>query len=270
MVPRTGPGTGPRRRGSAPLRRDRHARHGSARGRRRPDDGVPGRPARTGDGGGRAGGARPVRDGADPQPVARAAAGRGRGAAGGLVDPRVVLVLADLASPRRLAVDDFPVEPLEPPYALRRHVLLSAVDGLPASAARSSRCARGSRPAEPVRPELDRGSGRGPAHRISGSHPDGTDRRLTHGGHDAHHPPCRRRGTARPGGSGRRTATPAVALAAPADTPRPTSGSHTCPRTRPPSTCTSTPRPTRRGRSSCPGWATGWCRSTSRWRPTAT
>ena len=52
----------------------------------------------------------------------------------GLVDPRVVLVLADLASPRRLAVDDFPVEPLEPPYALRRHVLLSAVDGLPASA----------------------------------------------------------------------------------------------------------------------------------------
>lgn len=52
----------------------------------------------------------------------------------GLVDPRVVLVLADLASPRRLAVDDFPVEPLEPPYALRRHVLLGAVDGLPAAA----------------------------------------------------------------------------------------------------------------------------------------
>ncbi len=51
----------------------------------------------------------------------------------GLVDPRLVLVLADLASPRRLAVDDFPVEPLEPSYALRRHVLLSAVDGLPAS-----------------------------------------------------------------------------------------------------------------------------------------
>ena len=50
-----------------------------------------------------------------------------------VVNPRVVLVLADLASPRRLAVDDFPVEPLEPPYALRRHVLLSAIDGLPAS-----------------------------------------------------------------------------------------------------------------------------------------
>ena len=51
----------------------------------------------------------------------------------GLVDPRLVLVLADLASPRRLAVEDFPVEPPEPPYALRRHVLLGAVDGLPAS-----------------------------------------------------------------------------------------------------------------------------------------
>jgi hypothetical protein len=51
----------------------------------------------------------------------------------GLVDPRLVLVLADLASPRRLAVDAFPLEPLEPPYALRRHVLLSAVDGLPAA-----------------------------------------------------------------------------------------------------------------------------------------
>jgi hypothetical protein len=51
----------------------------------------------------------------------------------GLVDPRLVLVLADLASPRRLAVEAFPVEPLEPPYALRRHVLLGAVDGLPAA-----------------------------------------------------------------------------------------------------------------------------------------
>jgi hypothetical protein len=51
----------------------------------------------------------------------------------GLVDPRVVLMLADLASPRRLAVADFPVAPFEPPYALRRHVLLTAVDGRPAS-----------------------------------------------------------------------------------------------------------------------------------------
>jgi hypothetical protein len=51
----------------------------------------------------------------------------------GLVDPRLVLVLADLASPRRLVVEGFPVEPLEPPYALRRHVLLGAVDGLPAA-----------------------------------------------------------------------------------------------------------------------------------------
>jgi hypothetical protein len=51
----------------------------------------------------------------------------------GIVDPRVVLVLADLASPRRLAIADFPVAPFEPPYALRRHVLLTAVDGMPAS-----------------------------------------------------------------------------------------------------------------------------------------
>lgn len=51
----------------------------------------------------------------------------------GIVDPRLVLVLADLASPRRLAVADFPVAPFEPPYALRRHVRLTAVDDLPAS-----------------------------------------------------------------------------------------------------------------------------------------
>ena len=51
----------------------------------------------------------------------------------GLVDPRLVLVLADLASPRRLAVDGFPAEPLEPSYALRRRVLLGAVDGRPAA-----------------------------------------------------------------------------------------------------------------------------------------
>jgi hypothetical protein len=51
----------------------------------------------------------------------------------GLVDPRVVLILAGLASPRRLTVADFPVAPFEPPYALRRRVLLTAVDGLPAS-----------------------------------------------------------------------------------------------------------------------------------------
>jgi hypothetical protein len=51
----------------------------------------------------------------------------------GIVDPRVVLMLADLASPRRLAIADFPVAPFEPPYALRRRVLLTAVDGMPAS-----------------------------------------------------------------------------------------------------------------------------------------
>jgi hypothetical protein len=51
----------------------------------------------------------------------------------GIVDPRIVLMLADLASPRRLAVADFPVAPYEPPYALRRKVMLTAVDDLPAS-----------------------------------------------------------------------------------------------------------------------------------------
>jgi hypothetical protein len=51
----------------------------------------------------------------------------------GIVDPRVVLMLADLASPRRLAIADFPVAAYEPPYALRRRVLLTAVDGMPAS-----------------------------------------------------------------------------------------------------------------------------------------
>jgi hypothetical protein len=51
----------------------------------------------------------------------------------GIVDPRVVLILADLAGPRRLAIADFPVVPHEPAYALRRRVLLTAVDGMPAA-----------------------------------------------------------------------------------------------------------------------------------------
>lgn len=51
----------------------------------------------------------------------------------GIVDPRVVLMIADLASPRKLAIADFPVADYEPPYALRRRVLLTAVDGMPAS-----------------------------------------------------------------------------------------------------------------------------------------
>ena len=98
----------------------------------------------------------------------------------GLVDPRLVLVLADLASRRRLAIDDFPVEPLEPPYALRRHVLLGAVDGLPASGGPQSLIRTWfAEPAEPVRAQLDRRARRGPAHRISGPHPDGADRGLT-------------------------------------------------------------------------------------------
>ena len=63
----------------------------------------------------------------DLQPAAAAAL------EAGIVDPRLVLVLADLASPRRLAIADFPVASFEPPYALRRRVLLTAVDGMPAS-----------------------------------------------------------------------------------------------------------------------------------------
>ena len=98
----------------------------------------------------------------------------------GLVDPRVVLVLADLASPRRLAVDDFPVEPLEPPYALRRHVLLSAVDGLPASGDPQP-LMRTWFAASRARSSRTRSRSGASALLIGypGSHPDGTDRRLT-------------------------------------------------------------------------------------------
>jgi hypothetical protein len=51
----------------------------------------------------------------------------------GIVDPRVVLMLAGLAGPRQLEIADFPLAPLEPPYAVRRHVLLTTVNGLPAA-----------------------------------------------------------------------------------------------------------------------------------------
>ena len=63
----------------------------------------------------------------DLQPAAAAAL------EAGIVDPRLVLMLADLASPRRLAIADFPVAPYEPPYALRRRVLITEIDGMPAS-----------------------------------------------------------------------------------------------------------------------------------------
>lgn len=49
----------------------------------------------------------------------------------GRVDPRVMLVLTTMASARELAVADFPAAPLAPDDALRRRVLLTAVDGLP-------------------------------------------------------------------------------------------------------------------------------------------
>lgn len=49
----------------------------------------------------------------------------------GRVDPRVMLVLTAMASARQLAIADFPAAPLAPDDALRRRVLLTAVDGLP-------------------------------------------------------------------------------------------------------------------------------------------
>ena len=123
-----------RRRGRAPLRRDRHAGRRSARSRRRPHVGVPGRPARPGDRGGRAGGPGPVRRRARAQPVARTAAGGGRRRCRPGWWTRGWGACARPTSASRSAGgEDFPVEPLEPPYALRRHVLLGAVDGLPAS-----------------------------------------------------------------------------------------------------------------------------------------
>ena len=110
----------------------------------------------------------------DLQPAAAAAL------EAGIVDPRVVLVLADLASPRRLAIADFPVAPFEPPYALRRRVLLTSVDGharLGRPAAAAAHVA--GQPASPVRPELGRGSGPRTAHRLPRTHPDRPAHRLT-------------------------------------------------------------------------------------------
>jgi hypothetical protein len=49
----------------------------------------------------------------------------------GRVDPRVMLVLTAMASARQLTIADFPAAPLAPDDALRRRVLLTAVDGLP-------------------------------------------------------------------------------------------------------------------------------------------
>ncbi len=49
----------------------------------------------------------------------------------GQVDARLVLVLAALAGSRPLAVADFPAVPLDPADALRRQVLVTAVDGGP-------------------------------------------------------------------------------------------------------------------------------------------
>ena len=50
----------------------------------------------------------------------------------GDVDPRLVIVLAALSGAHTLAVADFPAAPLEPGAAVRRQVLVTAVDGAPA------------------------------------------------------------------------------------------------------------------------------------------
>jgi hypothetical protein len=51
----------------------------------------------------------------------------------GAVDPRVMIVLAALTGAHTLTVSAFPAEPLEPPDAVRRRVLLGPVDGRPAA-----------------------------------------------------------------------------------------------------------------------------------------
>jgi hypothetical protein len=48
----------------------------------------------------------------------------------GAVDPRVMIVLATLAGGHTLDVADFPASTLEPPAAVRRQVLVTAVDGV--------------------------------------------------------------------------------------------------------------------------------------------
>ncbi len=52
----------------------------------------------------------------------------------GAVDPRVMIVLAALTREHSLTVADFPLPPLAPPGAVRRQVLVAAVDGAPVGA----------------------------------------------------------------------------------------------------------------------------------------
>ena len=51
----------------------------------------------------------------------------------GRVDPRLMIVLSVLASSHTLVISDFPTAPYEPGDVLRRQVLLTSVDGLPAA-----------------------------------------------------------------------------------------------------------------------------------------
>ena len=184
----------------------------------------------------------------------------------------VVLMLADLASPRRLAIADFPVAAYEPPYALRRRVLLTAVDGMPASGDPQPLCARGWEPATPVRPELGRDAGPGPAHRLPRTHPDRPARRaetLPGGSHDPDATLRRVRAVAVAlllalAGLG---AAPAVALATtPAAGPRRTYGSRISRPTRPRSTSTSPAWPIPRNSIVVPGVGYG---AVSPYRPVA-
>ena len=52
----------------------------------------------------------------------------------GRVDPRLMIVLSVLAGSHTLVISDFPTAPYEPDDVLRRQVLLTSVDGLPAAA----------------------------------------------------------------------------------------------------------------------------------------
>jgi hypothetical protein len=56
----------------------------------------------------------------------------------GAVDPRVMIVLATLAGGHTLEVADFPPSTLEPPTAVRRQVLVTAMDGVALTAGGAS------------------------------------------------------------------------------------------------------------------------------------
>ena len=69
----------------------------------------------------------------------------------GDVDARVLVLLAGLAEAHTVTVRDFPAGPLEPPDAVRRRVLVGAVDGQPAGAAADDRGGDDRAAASPLR-----------------------------------------------------------------------------------------------------------------------